>query len=92
MVLFIIGLACLLALVWMALHQNNGKRPKPTQQNTQQMLYMSAALDVSDELISALGSKMDKRSLEIAKADGRFLITPEDMKKAYEEIIREEHM
>lgn len=56
------------------------------------MLFMSAALDVNWDLTQALGSKMDLRSLEIAKADGRFLVTPEDMRKAYEEIIREEHM
>lgn len=58
----------------------------------QQMLFMGSALELNDELTRSLANKMDLRSLEIAKADGRFLVTPEDMKRAYEEIIREEHM
>jgi hypothetical protein len=58
----------------------------------QSMLFMSTALDVNDELTRGLSYKMSNRSLEIAKADGRFLVTPKDMKQAYNEIIREEHM
>jgi superfamily II DNA/RNA helicase len=61
-------------------------------ESKQQMLFMSAALDTSDDLTRALSKKMDARSIEITKADGRFLVTPADMKQAYEEIIREEHM
>lgn len=57
-----------------------------------QMLFMSEALDISTALCTALIFKTEQRSLEIAKADGRFLVTPTDMKQAYEEIIREEHM
>jgi histone H3/H4 len=63
-----------------------------TGQSAQQMLFMSSALELNDELTRSLANKMDLRSLEIAKADGRFLVTPADVKQAYEEIIREEHM
>jgi hypothetical protein len=59
---------------------------------SQPMLFMSSALEVSDKLTRQLQAKTEQRSLEIAKADDRFLVTLEDMKKAYDEIVREEHM
>lgn len=58
----------------------------------QKMLFMGAALDVSWDLSRKLQKKTEVRSLEIAKADDRFLVTPDDMRKAYDEVIREEHM
>jgi len=56
----------------------------------QQMLFMSAAIIAGDALVDDLRRKIDDRSLEIAKADGRFLVTPDDMKRAYYELVREE--
>lgn len=58
----------------------------------QKMLFMRAALDTSWDLTFNFQKKLEERSLEVAKADDRFLVTPDDMKKAYEEVIREEHM
>jgi hypothetical protein len=90
MVLSIIGL-CLLKLSGKN-HEYNLSTERRTGVREHQMMFMSTALDVSDVLTRRLSSKMEARSIEIAKADGRFLVTPDDMRKAYEEIIREEHM
>lgn len=92
MVLSIIGL-CLLKLGTASKSREfNMCAERRTGVREHQMLFMSAALEVNDVLTRSLSNKMDMRSLEIAKADGRFLVTPDDMRKAYEEIIREAHM
>ena len=65
--------------------------PKP-ESSQQHLLFMSAAIDERAKLLRRLEQQVTDRSVEITKADGRFLVTPDDMHKAYEEIIREEHM
>lgn len=80
------------ASIWYIVWGKPLKKPIFQPEADQQMLFMSAALDVNDKLSRGLAVRMDARSIEIAKADGRFLVTPEDMRQAYQEIIREEHM
>lgn len=67
-------------------------KDRPVETSNQQMLFQGTALRWLDEQMDHLNRKASDRSLEIAEADGRFLVTPEDMKRAYEEVIREEHM
>lgn len=58
----------------------------------QQMLFMSEALDMNVKITQKLARKMDERALEIAKAEKRFLVTPEDVIRAYQELLREEQI
>lgn len=81
-----IALYFLWAWIWPTGNKATMTLPAPSQQ----VLFMSAALTTLDESIASLTTKVESRAIEIAKADGRFLVTPDDMKKAYYELVREE--
>lgn len=67
-------------------------KERPVEAPKQQILLQGIALEWRDKQVDCLFRKITDRALEISKADSRFLVTTDDMKKAYEEIIREEHM
>ena len=74
--------------LWNGGHLKNRSVETPKQQ----MLLQGIALEWRDKQVDCLFRKITERAIEISKIDGRFLVTTDDMKKAYEEIIREEHM
>lgn len=82
----------ILYFAWAWIWPNRSKAPIQKPKPKQQMLLQGTALSWIDDELVRLNRAVTDRSLEIAKSDGRFLVTPDDMKQAYQEIIREEHM